>query len=135
MQKLSIIQEEYKDDPWKVLVCCILLNQTNNLQVRPLISHFFKNWPNPASIIREDPINISNFIKSTGFQNIKAQRIREFSMVWETGIRDPHKFPGIGEYGREAWRIFVEDDIDFIPKDKKLKMHVEYILHESFTKV
>jgi methyl-CpG-binding domain protein 4 len=125
VQKLSIIQEEYKDDPWKVLVCCILLNQTSNRQVRPLISHFFKTWPDPASIIRENPINISTFIKSTGFQNIKAHRIREFSIAWEIGIRDPKKFPGVGEYGREAWRIFVEEDLDFTPKDKKLKMYLD----------
>jgi methyl-CpG-binding domain protein 4 len=125
VQKINLIQEEYKGDPWKVLVCCILLNQTSNLQVRPLIAHFFKKWPNPLSVTKESTDIISEFIKTTGFQNVKARRIKDFSIAWESGIRDPNKFPGVGEYGRDAWRIFVNGDIDFIPKDKKLKMYLD----------
>lgn len=127
MQKIKIIQEEYANDPWKVLVCCILLNQTSNKQVRPLIQNFFKKWPNSKSLIGEENLAISDFIKTTGFQNVKAKRIKDFSNVWESGIRDPFKFPGIGDYGREAWRIFVNKDLSFIPKDKKLKMYLESI--------
>jgi adenine-specific DNA glycosylase len=127
VQRIKIIQEDYSKDPWKVLVCCILLNQTSNKQVRPLIENFFKKWPNPKSILREDDSVISDFIKTTGFQNVKAKRIKQFSDVWESGARDPFKFPGVGDYGREAWRIFVEHDISFIPKDKKLKMYLEGI--------
>ena len=127
MQRIKIIQEEYANDPWKVLVCCILLNQTSNKQVRPLIESFFKKWPNSKSLIWEDDLVISDFIKTTGFQNVKAKRIKNFSSAWESGVRDPFKFPGIGDYGREAWRIFVTKDISFIPKDKKLKMYLESI--------
>ena len=127
MQKIKIIQEEYSNDPWKVLVCCILLNQTSNKQVRPLIEQFFNRWPDPSSLLREDNLVISDFIRSTGFQNIKAKRIKEFSNAWEMGIRDPFKFPGIGDYGREAWRIFVSHDLSFIPRDKKLKIYLESI--------
>ena len=127
MQRIKIIQEEYANDPWKVLVCCILLNQTSNKQVRPLIESFFKKWPNSKSLIWEDDLVISDFIKTTGFQNVKARRIKNFSSAWESGVRDPFKFPGIGDYGREAWRIFVTKDISFIPKDKKLKMYLESI--------
>ncbi len=127
MQRIKIIQEEYANDPWKVLVCCILLNQTSNKQVRPLIENFFKKWPNSKSLIWEDDLVISDFIKTTGFQNVKAKRIKNFSSAWESGVRDPFKFPGIGDYGREAWRIFVTKDISFIPKDKKLKMYLESI--------
>lgn len=125
MAKLHIIQEDYKDDPWKILVCCILLNQTNNLQVRPLIKEFFEKWPNPESISKEENSIISQFIRTTGFQNIKAKRIKDFSFCWNKGERDPSKFPGVGKYGKEAWRIFVENDYDFIPTDKKLKMYLE----------
>lgn len=127
MQRFKIIQEDYSDDPWKVLVCCILLNQTNNKQVRPLIQNFFNRWPNSQSILDESNLVISDFIKTTGFQNIKAKRIKDFSLVWNSGIRDPFKFPGIGDYGREAWRIFVDRNTSFIPKDKKLKMYLEGI--------
>jgi len=66
-----------------------------------------------------------DLIRSTGFQNIKTKRIFEFSTSWVSGNRDPFKFHGIGDYGREAWRIFVEGDTNFSPKDKKLKMYVD----------
>lgn len=127
MQKIKIIQEDYSSDPWKVLVCCILLNQTSNKQVRPLIESFFTKWPNPKSLICEKDLAISEFIKTTGFQNLKAKRIKDFSIAWESGVRDPFKFPGIGDYGREAWMIFVDNDTSFVPKDKKLKMYLESI--------
>ena len=125
MARYDIIQEKYADDPWKVLVCCILLNQTSNTQVRPLIEDFFIKWPNPFYVSLEKKETISNFIRTTGFQNIKAGRILKFSKEWIEGGRDPKKFTGIGEYGREAWRIFVDRDTNFSPKDKKLKMYVD----------
>ena len=125
MNKLHIIQEDYKNDPWKVLVCCILLNQTSNKQVRPLIRDFFLKWPNSFSVTKENITNISEFIKTTGFQNVKSKRIKDFSNVWYSGERDPLKFPGIGRYGLEAWRIFVLGDTNFIPVDKKLKIYLE----------
>lgn len=120
-----IIQEDYKNDPWKVLICCILLNQTNNQQVRPLIENFFLKWPNSFSIEKEETETISNFIKSTGFQNMKANRIKAFSSEWSKGIRDPKYFTGIGKYGLEAWRIFIEKDFNFVPSDKKLKIYLD----------
>lgn len=127
MEKINIIQKEYSDDPWKVLICCILLNQTSNKQVRPLISDFFKKWPDSSSVNSEDELVISDFIKTTGFQNVKARRIKKFSNEWSSGIRDPFKFSGIGDYGREAWRIFVTKDLEFIPKDNKLRMYLECV--------
>lgn len=122
---ISIIQEKYKNDPWKVLVCCILLNQTNNKQVRPLIENFFLKWPNSSSLMKEDTEVISDFIKPTGFQNVKAKRLKSFSVEWTQGIRDPNLFTGIGKYGKEAWRIFIENDFNFYPSDKKLKMYLD----------
>jgi endonuclease III-like uncharacterized protein len=122
---ISIIQEDYKDDPWKILVCCILLNQTNNKQVRPLIEEFFLKWPNSFILMNEDVYKISDFIKSTGFQNVKAKRLKDFSTEWSKGIRDPDLFTGIGKYGKEAWKIFVEEDLDFCPSDKKLKIYLD----------
>jgi endonuclease III len=125
MAKYDIIQETYSNDPWKVLVCCILLNQTNNKQVRPLIEKFFLKWPDHFSVKPTEKESISNFIKSTGFQNIKSERIIKLSEEWSKGNRDPWALPGVGDYGREAWRIFIDNDVNFTPKDKKLKMYVD----------
>lgn len=125
MARIDLIQEQYAADPWKIMICCILLNQTTNQQVRKIIQEFFERWPDPSSILKEDVSTISSFIRSTGFQNVKAKRIQDFSQAWKKGLRDYKLLPGLGEYARDTWRIFVDNDFDFIPKDKKLRMYLD----------
>lgn len=124
MEKINIIQEKYKNDPWKVLICCILLNQTTNHQVRDVIESFFDKWPDNKSICDESIDEISYHIRSTGFQNIKAKRIVSLSKEWDPSIKDPSGLPGVGKYAMEAWKIFIENRFDFIPTDKKLRIYL-----------
>ena len=106
------------------MISCILLNQTSNQQVRPVITKFFDVFPTPNSLNESHITDISEILKSTGFQNIKAKRILDFTKAWNSGERDPNKFPGIGPYGRDAWKIFIEEKIDFVPADKKLSAYL-----------
>ena len=124
MSKIDIIQKKYEKDPWKILICCILLNQTTNSQVRLIVESFFKKWPNHKSVTEGEFELIREHIRSTGFQNIKAKRIISLSSKWDPRIKDPSKLPGVGKYAMEAWRIFIEGDFNFIPTDKKLKIYL-----------
>jgi len=127
VEKLDLIQTHYLEDPWKIMISCILLNQTHNRQVRPVIEKFFEAFPTPDSLHDDCCFDIAEILKSTGFQNVKANRILQFTKVWKTGERDPNKFPGVGPYGRDAWKIFVEGVIDFIPEDKKLNLYLQHL--------
>lgn len=127
MDREILIQEEYVQDPWKMLVCCILLNQTNNKQVRPVLSSVFELIPDPISAIGCDPERLAAVIKTTGFQNIKAKRIRDLSSKWVDGFNDPMDLPGIGQYGRDSWEIFIKKNLSVEPTDKKLLGYLEYI--------
>jgi endonuclease III len=120
-----LIQEDYIGNPWKMMVCCILLNQTNNRQVRPILSSLFELIPNPISAIRCDEQNLAAVIKTTGFQNIKAKRIRLLSQKWIDGFSDPCELPGIGKYGRDSWKIFIENNTSIEVEDKKLRGYLE----------
>ena len=122
-----LIQEEYLNDPWKMMVCCILLNQTNNKQVRPILSSVFELIPNPISTIGCDPKVLAAVIKTTGFQNVKADRIIKLSAKWIEGFNDVSDLPGIGRYGKDSWRIFVDGDVTVEPTDKKLMAYLEAI--------
>jgi len=51
VEREILIQEDYLDNPWKMMVCCILLNQTNNKQVRPILSSVFELIPNPYLLL------------------------------------------------------------------------------------
>lgn len=125
MSREILIQEEYVNDPWKMLVCCILLNQTNNLQVRPILGGLFSLIPDPETAIGCDPLKISTCIKSTGLQNIKTSRIKKLSQKWVNGYNNIEELPGIGEYGRDSWEIFINKNTSIRPRDKKLKRYLE----------
>ena len=109
------------------MVCCILLNQTNNRQVRPILSSVFDLIPDPLSAIGCDDKILAAVIKTTGFQNIKATRIKSMSMKWQEGFSDVIELPGIGRYGRDSWEIFINKNLKIRPTDKKLMMYLESI--------
>jgi len=122
-----LIQEDYLKEPWKMMVCCILLNQTNNKQVRPILSSVFELIPTPISTIECDPERLAAVIKTTGFQNVKASRIIKLSQKWVDGFNDAIELPGIGKYGVDSWEIFVKKNLSVEPTDKKLIIYLDSI--------
>jgi endonuclease III len=127
MEREILIQEDYLDNQWKMMVCCILLNQTNNKQVRPILSSVFELISNPLSAIGCDPERLAAVIKTTGFQNVKASRIIKLSQKWVDGFNDAIELPGIGKYGRDSWEIFVKKNLSVEPTDKKLIIYLDSI--------
>jgi endonuclease III len=126
LKREILIQEEYLDDPWKMLVCCVLLNQTNNKQVRPILSSLFRLIPNPESAITCNPESLAAVIKTTGFQNVKASRIINLSRKWLEGFDDIKDLPGIGQYGKDSWEIFINKDLSIQTRDKKLFAYLSF---------
>jgi endonuclease III len=127
MGREILIQEDYLNNHWKMMVCCILLNQTNNKQVRPILSSVFELIPDPLSAIGCDPEVLAAVIKTTGFQNMKASRIKKLSQKWQDGFNDVTELPGIGKYGKESWEIFVNKNLSITPTDKKLSAYMEAV--------
>jgi len=127
MGREILIQEEYLNDPWKMMVCCICLNQTNNKQVRPILDILFSIMPDPDSAITCSKETISECLKSTGFQNVKADRIKKMSQKWISGFSDPSELPGIGKYGQDSWDIFINGNLQRETNDKKLRIYLSSI--------
>ena len=124
MGREILIQEEYLDNPWRMMVCCICLNQTNNKQVRPILEELFSIIPDPVSTISCEKERISECLKSTGFQNIKADRIKKMSQKWIEGFENPSELPGIGKYGQDSWDIFINGNLRRETSDKKLRIYL-----------
>ena len=122
---VRLIQHDYLDNPWKMVVCCILLNQTTNQQVRKVLDPLFELIPDPETCVEADPSKMAEIIRPTGFYNIKSSRIQKMSRKWLEGFNDPRELPGIGKYAMESWDIFVNKKTDFTPSDKKLKMYLD----------
>jgi endonuclease III len=133
MSREILIQEDYIDDPWKMLICCILLNQTNNLQVRPILEKLFKLIPDPESAVMCSSDLISEVIKTTGLQNIKTDRIKRLSQKWIGGYEDIQDLPGIGRYGKDSWEIFINKNLSVLPSDTKLRSYLRDIKNPSLS--
>jgi len=124
-----LIQEDYLGENWKMLVCCILLNQTTNQQVRKILPGLFKLIPDPESAVLVDPDLIQSTIRSTGFSKVKTERIVAMSKRWLEGFGNVKDLPGVGRYASDSWEIFVNKNYSLEVTDKKLKMYLERFEH------
>jgi methyl-CpG-binding domain protein 4 len=109
-----------------MMVCCICLNQTNNKQVRPILESLFSIIPDQVSAISCEKERISECLKSTGFQNVKADRIKKMSQKWIEGFENPSELPGIGKYGQDSWDIFINGNTERETSDRKLITYLSF---------
>jgi len=125
---LNLLQEWYRKEPWKLLVGCIFLNQTQGkTQVKPMIKDFFKRYPTPQDVINADENEMFDFISPLGFGRQRTQRLKLFSFDWlYKQWKDVDELYGIGKYGRDSYEIFVRGNIIVDVTDKRLKAYVEW---------
>jgi endonuclease III len=122
-----LIQEDYVEEPWRMLVCCILLNQTSNQQVRKVLPSVFSFVPDPATAVNCDVDQLVQLIKSTGFSRVKAQRIMQMSHKWLEGFDQVSELPGVGRYAHDSWKIFIQKIRDLEVTDKKLAKFLDEV--------
>lgn len=137
----ALMQEEFRDDPWKLLVGCIMLNQTSAKQARPVWERFFVTWPSPQSLLSRDDIDslirdITDVIRPLGFQNRRARSIWHMTVDYVTMRPDLNPslindVYGIGKYAADSFKIFVEGKIVIDVQDKELKNYVKWALERE----
>jgi len=119
---MAIIQQEFQHDPWKMLVGCIMLNQTSNKNVRQVIYTFFDRWPTPQSVIEADPNEIREHIRPLGFYNVRTNRLVRFSQEYITKqFSKASDLYGIGKYADDSYEIFIKGNLEVQPTDKILR--------------
>lgn len=135
-ERAILIQEEHigrPNGPWRVLVVCMLLNQTGYQQVDKVVDRFFDRYPDPQSLadLAEDDKELLELIAPIGFKLRRASRLvrmsRDFMTVADRYGDDyeryePINFHGIGNYGDSAWKLFVLKK-PCNPDDKQLKRY------------
>jgi methyl-CpG-binding domain protein 4 len=127
----QLLQLRFKDDPWKVLVCCVLLNRTSRKQVDPIIDVLFEAYPSPSAMARARVGELRELMRPLGFSFQRAQRLVDLSDEWEALGPDPSyesigTLSGVGPYARDAYRLFVLNDLTVEPEDKKLRQWVNW---------
>lgn len=122
-----LLQETHQNNPWKLLICCILLNNTTSKQVHKIIDQLFEKYPTPTQMTIADTSELIEIIKPCGFYNIRAKKLKQFSQEYVTkDWKLPIELYGIGEYANDSYRIFVLKE-NYEPKDKELKKYIEWL--------
>jgi len=127
---MALIQQEFQSDPFKMLIGCIMLNQTSNKNVRQVIYTFFDRWPTPQSIINANVQDIIEHIRPLGFYNVRARRIQRFAHEYITKpFKSASELYGIGKYANDSYEIFINGNLNVNPTDKILIKYLngEYI--------
>ena len=128
------MQERYRNDPWALLVGCILFNMVHGSKARPVLEEFLRRWPNAYAFQHEDSSEIvkcRDLFKPLGLQNRRLERIirmtDDYARQLDIKTRmDPTKLHGIGKYGQDSFRIFFFGELIEDVKDKELKKYVEW---------
>jgi len=121
----NLLQEIYIRDPWRILVCCMLLNQTKRKQVDGIREELFRRWPDALEMGSADLSELATLIKPLGFQNRRSRSLVKFSQDWtDRDWTSPRELHGIGQYALDSWEIFVEGKMKENPSDHILKNYV-----------
>jgi len=120
-------QEIYRDDPWKMLIICFMLNQTSYKQVDKVRDKFFERFPDPQYLIHANDKDVIEIIKPLGFYNRRCKLWKAFSKAWIEGDwKNIEDLPGVGKYAADSWKVFQEGRIDIIVEDKELIKYVKW---------
>jgi methyl-CpG-binding domain protein 4 len=123
---MPILQQEFRgQDPnnlgYRLLIACIMLNQTSNKNVRQVIYSFFDKWSTPQSVVNADPDEIRNHIRPLGFYNRRTTTIIRFSHEYITKrFVNANELYGIGKYANDSYEIFIKGNLNVEPTDKIL---------------
>lgn len=126
----GLIQEELRPDGWRLLVACMMLNQTSIKQVRGVIWDFFKQYPGPKACAQAKVEDVAETVRMLGLYNRRARALIRMSQDFlKDGWDDVQDFYGVGKYASDSYRIFIlnelpasEDAVD----DKELKAYVRW---------
>jgi endonuclease III len=105
-----LLQDVYRQDPWRIFVACILLNQTARVQVDRVVRRVFALWPDAYAMRDARLREVKGVIEETGLGFIKAYRLIRMSddyITWhEKGTMLPEQIFGVGQYGVDSYEIF-----------------------------
>jgi adenine-specific DNA glycosylase len=138
----SVLLENRGGDPlevraWRVVIGCMMLNQTTRKQVDQIWPKFFCYWPDPVSVIDTrgvwtEETRMYAVIHKLGFGQLRMRRFQRFSDEWLRYCIDHKTIPesiidmyGCGKYAEDSYQLFVKGDWDVQPTDKELIRYME----------
>lgn len=126
----SLIQETYWPDEWKVLVCCLLLNQTSRKQLDVIVDEFFGKFPDPATFLAATDADVLPMLSHLGMQNRRLVTLRKFSSQFlQRGWSRASDLYGCGKYADDCHRLFFVGDWRAVePRDHALNDYHAFLV-------
>lgn len=125
----DLLQESLWPDEWKILISCLMLNQTTRKQVDKVVWQFFDKWPDPKSFLGSKHEEVSDMLRPLGFYNRRPKSMRRFTEEYiKHEWTEPIELHGIGKYANDAWRIFCRGDWKAVdPQDHALNKYHAFL--------
>lgn len=135
MTRDKLIQEYYIPDVWKMMVCCVFLNQTSRTQLEGIIDEFFEKYPEPRCFMTNDKDEVLELIKPLGLYNRRYNTLVNFTddyiRKYEPSKRNIFELYGMGKYSTDCYRLMYLNDLTVEPSDKALKSYRERMLNQE----
>ena len=119
-----LLQEIYQSDGWKMLTCCMLLNLTNRRQVDVIRDELFKRYPTPKDMMNADESELADLLKPLGLYNRRATSLKKMREGYVKGFESVDELYGIGQYAKDSWEIFQNNNRKVKPMDKVLQEYL-----------
>ena len=120
-------QEIYQADGSKMLTCCMLLNLTNRKQVDTIRDELFSKYPTPKDMMNANQSELAELLKPLGLYNRRAKSLKKMSEGYVRGFKSVDELYGIGQYAKDSWEIFQNDNLNVNPTDKVLLKYLKII--------
>lgn len=125
---VPLFQEEWRRDPFWMLVGCVLLNRATWRVAAGVHAALREGWPTAADLAAADPRELAPLVRRLGFGRHRAETLpllgAAFAARAPRTAADVAELPGCGRYAADSWAIFVEGRRDVRPTDARLREYL-----------
>ena len=129
---IGMLQEEMWPDAWKILVACILHNQTSRKQVDKVYHELFDRYPDSKSMASADPADLAMLLRPLGLYNRRSKSLIRFSQEYQD--KDwamPSELYACGRYADDCYSVFCLGDWEEVESDDgSLKRYLQWLRGE-----
>jgi endonuclease III len=132
-EEYRLIQEDYTNDPWKILVCAILVRRCRGSVAKAMARILFKWHPTAEDfMVMHDAEKIFALLQPLGFGRVRTEGIIQLTKAY-VELDDPYSLldiaalPQVGNYALESYTIFILGETNILPEDVVLQRYLRRI--------
>jgi len=130
---IGMLQEDLWPDTWKILVACILHNQTARKQVDRVYPALFDRYPSARVMSEAEPGELAELLRPLGLYNRRSKSLIRFSQEFDSmDWHMPSELYACGEYADDCYKVFCLGDWErVVSDDGSLKRYIEWLKSEK----